>query len=100
MGLTYLLLFHPSPLVRHEAAFVLGEYGAGYNTFLRDSALLDPDPVVRHEAALAMSTPSQRRFSRQNQWVLEYIAVNDRSRMVRDTAQVSLDNIKSYTINE
>ena len=96
LGLTYLLLFHPSPLVRHEAAFVLGEYGRGYNSFLNDSAFLDSEAIVRHEACLAMSTPSQKAFASRNQWVLEYITRHDRSQMVRDTARVSLDTIEAY----
>ena len=96
LGLTYLLLFHPSPLVRHEAAFIIGEYGREHNTFLRSSAYLDPDATVRHEAALAMSARSQRGFYSRNRWILEYITTHDRNRMVRDTARVSLDTIDSY----
>lgn len=95
LGLTYLLLFYPSPLVRHEAAFVIGEYGQGHNSFLRSCAYLDPDATVRHEAALAMSTPSQKSLAHRNKWILEYIAKHDQSQMVRDTAKVSLGRIKS-----
>lgn len=95
LGLSYLLLFHPSPLVRHEAAFVIGEYGKP-NSFLRSVALLDSDATVRHEAALAMSTEQQRRYVSRNKWALEYIAKKDKSKMVRDTAKVSLDTIEGY----
>ncbi len=95
LGLSYLLLFHPSPLVRHEAAFIIGEYGKP-NGFLRSVALLDSDATVRHEAALAMSTELQRRYVSRNKWALEYIARKDRSKMVRDTARVSLDTIEAY----
>ena len=93
LGLSYLLLFHPSPLIRHEAAFVIGEYGKP-NSFLRSVALLDEDATVRHEATLAMSTQLQRRYVSRNKWALEYIARNDESKMVRDTARVSLDTIE------
>lgn len=96
LGLSYLLLFHSSPLVRHEAAFVIGEYGTQPNSFLRSSAYLDPDPTVRHEAALAMSARSQRSLAPINKWILEYIARRDHSRMVRDTARISLETIDSY----
>ncbi|MEK6951120.1 MAG: HEAT repeat domain-containing protein [Nanoarchaeota archaeon] len=93
LGLAYLLLFHPSSLVRHEAAFVLGEYGRTYSSFLRASALLDPETIVRHEATLALSARSQRGLAFRNKFLLEYIATHDESRMVRDTARVSLDNL-------
>src|SRR3989338_6317859 len=69
LGLMYLLLFHPSPLIRHEAAFMFGEYGKPCS-FLRSVAFLDEDATVRHEAALAMSTKSQRAYVDRNKWVL------------------------------
>lgn len=95
LGLSYLLLFHPSPLVRHEAAFIIGEYGKPCS-FLRFVAFLDEDATVRHEATLAMSTASQKTYIARKRWMLEYIAKNDKSEMVRDTALVSLDTIKAY----
>lgn len=88
LSLVYLMLFHRSALVRHEAAFALGQNDPK-NSFLRDSAILDQNPVVRHEACLAMGNNS-RHYSRNN-YLLEYIAANDKSKMVRDSARVALD---------
>ena len=96
LGLSYLLLFYPSPLVRHEAAFVLGEYGKGPAHFLRASALLDSDATVRHEATLALSAPSQRSYAGRSRSLISYIAKKDRSKMVRDTARVALARLEFY----
>ena len=99
LGLIYLLLFHPSALVRHEAAFVLGEYGDRPVSFLRVSALADSSAVVRHEASLALSTYSQRALAERNVSVLEYISRNDKTQLVKDTAKVALNLLsKKYSI--
>ena len=95
LGLTYLQLFHKSALVRHEAIFVIGEYGPR-STFLTYSALSDPEPVVRHEACLALGGRSQRVIALRRLTNLEYIAKNDKSEMVRDSARVALDNIRNF----
>lgn len=92
-SLTYLGLFYPSALVRHEAIFTLGEYGCQAYSFLRRSALEDPNPVVRHEACLAMSTESQQGAVNYNRPMLEYIAKHDSDEMVKETALVSSNRI-------
>ncbi len=93
LSLVYLQLFHPSDVVRHEAAFTLGVYGDGSATsFLRDSALLDPSPVVRHEACLALDSPSSL-YAENNRRLLTYIAENDPDVMVRDSALIALHNL-------
>ena len=91
LSLTYMHLYHPSALVRHEAAFVVGE-STPQSTFLDYSALHDPNPVVRHEACLAMGHPSNRKAS-VYRWVLRYISEHDTDEMVRDSARVALKRI-------
>ena len=89
LSLTHLSIYHPSALVRHEAAFVIGEYSPQQSTFLDIPALHDSDPVVRHEACLAMGAPINRCVRKYN-GILGYIAETDSSEMVRDSAKVAL----------
>lgn len=46
-----------TPLVRHEAAFTLGQLGFSQSLdFLIDAMLHDVDSVVRHESAVALGS--------------------------------------------
>jgi|GEM_PF-5121245 len=90
-GLVYLMLSHRSALVRHEAAFTIGDSGRSC-TFLDVAALHDPEPVVRHEACLAMGAKANRHIGKYH-WVLEWIARNDKSEMVRHSALFALSRI-------
>lgn len=50
------LICDVEPLVRHEAAFVLGNAGQpAARRILRRALKLDPSPLVRHEAAMALA---------------------------------------------
>ncbi|MBI4021465.1 MAG: HEAT repeat domain-containing protein [Candidatus Aenigmarchaeota archaeon] len=76
----------PDPIVRHEAAFWLGELGDPEATDALAHALRnDPASIVRHEAAEALGwipTTASRR-------ALE-AALQDPDQVVRKTAQISL----------
>src|SRR5438309_991607 len=48
-------LLDPSPLVRHEAAFVLGHIGEPSDADLLLGFINDPSPFVRHESLLAIA---------------------------------------------
>lgn len=90
-GLIYLQLYHPSALVRHEAAFSIGDSGR-QNTFLDLPALHDADPVVRHEACLAMGANGNRNV-RKYRNILNWIAENDKNEMVRDSAKFAISRL-------
>lgn len=87
-GLVYLMLSHRSALVRHEAAFTIGDSGRSC-TFLDVPALHDPEPVVRHEACLAMGAKGNRHIGKYR-WILEWIADHDKDEMVRHSARYAL----------
>jgi hypothetical protein len=54
--LASVLLEDPSPLVRHEAAFVIGCVGGTEEQpFAREALKKDPSFLVRHEAAMALA---------------------------------------------
>jgi HEAT repeat protein len=90
-GLVYLMLSHRSALVRHEAAFTIGDSGRSC-TFLDVAALHDPEPVVRHEACLAMGAKGNRHIGKYH-WLLEWIADHDKSEMVRHSALYALSRL-------
>jgi HEAT repeat protein len=80
----------PDPLVRHEAAFSLGQIGLSEGNFpLARAVAEDPDPIVRHESAAALgsigSADSEDALNR---------ALSDRDEMVRNSAAASLFNIR------
>ena len=51
------LLHDADPLVRHEAAFSLGQMGlSGANGPLERAVMTDPEAIVRHEAAAALGS--------------------------------------------
>jgi deoxyhypusine monooxygenase len=81
-----------SALIRHEAAYVLGQMqGNGAIPALEKQLLHDPSPMVRHEAAEALG----------NMWdaldkvipILERAKVYDPAQEVRESCEVALDNL-------
>lgn len=82
----------PSALMRHEAAYVLGQMqGTKAIPFLVQVLERDPNPMVRHEAAEALG----------NMWeetdevvpILQRFAKEDPAREVRESCEVALDNM-------
>lgn len=81
-----------SALIRHEAAYVLGQMqGSKAIPYLVKQLETDPNPMVRHEAAEALGNmwdaietvePILRRFMKE-----------DPAREVRESCEVALDNI-------
>ena len=97
LSLVYLALYHGSELVRHEAAFSIGEYATTGYSFLSYVALHDPHSVVRHEAVLALSSYARRHpsYKERHRFLLEYIAKNDHEIIVRDSAQAALATLNT-----
>lgn len=83
------LLNDPNALVRHEAAFSLGQMGYAKAVDALITAMLkDESQFVRHEAAIALGvigSESARRALMQ--------ALNDESKEVRESAQIALVNL-------
>ena len=77
-------------LVRHEAAFSLGQmcYSSGIEP-LADATLNDPSMFVRHEAAIALGVVG----SKESKETLEK-ALNDPDKPVVESAVVALSNIQ------
>ena len=77
-------------LVRHEAAFSLGQmcFSSGINP-LTDATLNDPSMFVRHEAAIALGVIG----SKEAKVSLEK-ALNDPEKSVVESAVVALSNIE------
>ena len=77
-------------LVRHEAAFSLGQmgYSSGIEP-LEDATANDPSMFVRHEAAVALGVVGSRGEPK----VLEN-ALNDPEESVRHSAVVALSNLE------
>jgi deoxyhypusine monooxygenase len=89
-ALADVLFYDPDPLVRHEAAFSLGQIGlSAGNEALGRAVKTDPDPIVRHEAAAALGSIG----SADSEGVLTK-ALSDEDEMVRNSAKASLFNIK------
>lgn len=80
----------PNELVRHEAAFSLGQmcYSSGVKP-LEDATLNDPSMFVRHEAAIALGVIG----SKDAKEALEK-ALDDPDKPVVDSAIVALSNIE------
>lgn len=80
----------PNELVRHEAAFSLGQmcYSSGVKP-LEDATLNDPSMFVRHEAAIALGVIG----SKDAKIALEK-ALDDPDKPVVDSAIVALSNIE------
>ena len=80
----------PNELVRHEAAFSLGQMclRSGIKP-LEDATCSDPSLFVRHEAAVALGVIG----SQEAKDTLQK-ALHDSSEQVRDSAVVALSNLK------
>ncbi len=80
----------PNELVRHEAAFSLGQmcYQSGI-TSLEDATKNDSSMFVRHEAAIALGV-----IGSQNSKETLKKALNDPEESVRDSAVVALSNLQ------
>lgn len=80
----------PNELVRHEAAFSLGQmcYSSGIEPLV-SATLDDPSMFVRHEAAIALGVIGSPRAEEALQQALE-----DPDRPVVDSAVVALSNIR------
>lgn len=80
----------PNELVRHEAAFSLGQmcYSSGVKP-LEDATLNDPSMFVRHEAAIALGVIGSKDAKK----ALEK-ALDDPDKPVVDSAIVALSNIE------
>ena len=88
--LSDVLLHDPDPLVRHEAAFSLGQIGlAEGNMALAEAVINDRDSIVRHESAAALGSVG----SAESEEVLNRV-LGDEDEMVRNSAKVSLFNIR------
>lgn len=79
----------PNELVRHEAAFSLGQmcYSSGIK-HLKEATLKDPSMFVRHEAAIALGVVGNREAKE----ALEQ-ALDDSEEPVVESAVVALSNI-------
>ena len=80
----------PNELVRHEAAFSLGQMclRSGIKP-LQDATCNDPSLFVRHEAAVALGVIGSQEAKETLQKALQ-----DSSEQVRDSAVVALSNLK------
>jgi len=80
----------PNELVRHEAAFSLGQMclRSGIKP-LEDATCDDPSLFVRHEAAVALGVIGSQEAKETLQKALQ-----DSSEQVRDSAVVALSNLK------
>ncbi|WOV92878.1 MAG: HEAT repeat domain-containing protein [Candidatus Nitrosoabyssus spongiisocia] len=80
----------PNELVRHEAAFSLGQmcYHSGI-IHLKDATLEDSSMFVRHEAAIALGV-----IGSQNAKQTLEKALNDPDKPVRESAIVALSNLE------
>ena len=80
----------PNELVRHEAAFSLGQmcHSSGIGP-LEEATINDPSMFVRHEAAIALGVMGSKEARR----TLE-TALKDRDAPVAESAVVALSNIE------
>ncbi len=80
----------PNELVRHEAAFSLGQmcYSNGIEP-LEDATKNDPSMFVRHEAAIALGVMGSKKARETLEKALE-----DPDEPVRDSAVVALSNLE------
>ncbi|MBM3230088.1 HEAT repeat domain-containing protein [Candidatus Pacearchaeota archaeon] len=81
----------PSPIVRHEFAFSLGEtaHPKIAAPYLMEAVEHDPNIFVRHEAVLALATLGKEEF-------ISFIArfINDPEPEMAESAQIALQRIK------
>ena len=77
-------------IVRHEAAYSLGELGYELAIcYLIESLKSDPDAIVRHEAAFALGIMAKPAALKAIKSVKP-----DKSKIVRDTVQIAIDNLQ------
>lgn len=85
------LFTEPSPIVRHEIAFCLGECGHPKLAakYLMDAVEEDKNIFVRHEAILALATLGKQEF-------IPFIErfVDDPALEVAESAQIALERVK------
>ncbi len=82
----------PSPIVRHECAFALGETASPKiaGPALMRAVKKDKSVFVRHEALLALGTLGDRRFA---PFVNRYL--KDKNLDIAESAQIALDRLKN-----
>lgn len=91
-----LLVNDPSPVVRHEAAYIFGELeDESCTDFLIKTINTDNNRFVVHEALLALSN---RGIPESQQIISEQINNSDRD--VADTAQISLERLEMKINNQ
>jgi deoxyhypusine monooxygenase len=89
-ALTDVLLHDPDPLVRHEAAFTMGQIGLTSGVRgLEEATLRDKDPIVRHESAAALGSIGSQSAKPTLQAALE-----DGDELVKNSAAASLFNLE------
>ena len=81
----------PSPIVRHECAFALGETAASElaGPHLMKAVKEDPSPFVRHEALMALGTLGDSSFI---PFVKKFL--HDRDPDVAESAEIALQRIQ------
>ena len=88
--LTNVLLHDPDPLVRHEAAFTMGQIGLTSGVKgLEEATLKDKDPIVRHESAAALGSIGSQSAKQALQ-----AALKDKDELVSNSAAASLFNLE------
>jgi deoxyhypusine monooxygenase len=96
-ALSDVLLNDPDPLVRHEAAFSMGQIGlTSANAALERAVLTDAEAVVRHESAAALGS-----IGSQSCAPTLTRALKDRDEIVINSAKTSLFNLRflaSYSV--
>jgi HEAT repeat protein len=84
------LLHDTDPLVRHEAAFSLGQIGLSTGNWALQRALAsDDEAIVRHEAAAALGSIGNASSEESLRLALE-----DKDEIVRNSARASLFNLE------
>lgn len=85
------LAHDPSPIVRHEAAFALGETACPRLALphLRKAVLEDSDPFVRHEALLAIATLGVRE---EKAFIRQFLS--DADSHVAESAEIALQRLE------
>lgn len=85
------MMTDPSPIVRHEAAFSLGEtaHPRVAGPYLMEAVEKDPNIFVRHEAILALGTLGKKEF-------IPFIKrfLNDPEPEMAESAEIALQRIE------
>ena len=82
----------PSPIVRHEIAFALGETAAPeiVAPYLKDAVQNDNNVFVRHEAILALATIGKKEFI---PFVKQFL--NDPIQEMAESAEIALQRLEN-----